>query len=184
MWIFRTHVIGQPYHQQYRKVRNRYIAEVNRGIFPTHKDMEEWISRKMERVREATFSIDVPNELAEACLVESSMESYYEDMTRGSEVSVVGTRTRKRIRCSICLRSKFTKIKVRCGHVFHRKCIDEWARWRCVCPVCEAPLKVKEDAQVPPPSAPDTRASTAACIDEYDDHVYVASEAPQSNWSF
>lgn len=184
MWIFRTHVIGQPYSESYRKVRNRYIAEVNSGILPTHAEMERWIDRKMERVREATFSIDVPNEIAEACLIESSMESYYEEMTRGREVSVVGTRTRKRIRCAICLQCKFTKIKVACGHIFHRKCVDEWARWRCVCPVCEAPLIVKEDAQAPPPSAPDNRASTAACTDEYDDHVYVASEAPQSNWSF
>jgi len=183
MWVFRSHTIGSPYTECYRKVRNRYISEVKRGVLPTHVTMEEWIERKMDKVHEATFSIEVPADVADACLVESSMESYYEDMLRGSEVKVIGTRTRKRIRCAICLQCKFTKIKVTCGHIFHRRCIDEWARWRCVCPVCDAALRVKEDVQVPPPRAQDTQASTAACSDEYDNHAHVANEARQNSWS-
>lgn len=142
MWIFRKHLIGTPYAKCFRRVRNRYNDEIARGVLPTFEDMEEWIGRKMERVREATFSIEVSNEIVEASIVEDSMESYYNEMTKGEEVKCVGTRTRKRIRCIICLQSKFTKIKLRCGHIFHRKCIDEWARWKKTCPVCSEALDI------------------------------------------
>lgn len=142
MWIIRTHNIGQPYSESYRRVRNRYIAEVRRGILPTVDTMNDWIAKKMpERPNEATFSVEVPEEVAEACMVESSMETYYNDLVRGEEVKVLGKRTRKRIRCVICMSSKYTKIKICCGHIFHRKCIDEWARWKNTCPVCQEPLK-------------------------------------------
>ena len=96
MWVFRTHKIGTPYNECYRRVRNRYIHEVEQGTLPTRLSMEEWISRKMnERTNEATFSIRVPEELAEACLIESSMESYYNELTRGEKINVVGTRRGK-----------------------------------------------------------------------------------------
>lgn len=143
MWIFRTHLIGSPRTKCYRKVRQRYIAEVARGILPTHNEMEEWIERKMMRLNEAKFSIEVPDEVAEASFIEDSMESYYREMTKGSEVHCVGVRTRKRITCAICLQSKFTKIKLGCDHIFHRKCIDEWARWKSKCPVCDENLDTR-----------------------------------------
>ena len=143
MWIFRTHIIGTPHAKCFRKVRNRYNDEVARGILPTFNDMEEWIERKMSRVREATFSIEVPNDVVEASVIEDSMESYYQEMTKGEEVHCVGTRTRKRIRCPICLQSKFTKIKLQCGHIFHRKCIDEAARWKQSCPICNEALNTR-----------------------------------------
>lgn len=145
MWIFRTHVIGTPYTSSYRRVRNRYISEVERGVMPTHAEMEEWIARKMDRVHSANFSIEVDEDIAEAMTVQDSMESYYEEMTRGKEVHCVGTRTRKRIRCVICMNSKFSKIKLACGHIFHRKCIDEWARWKAKCPVCDAKVQLARD---------------------------------------
>jgi hypothetical protein len=144
MWIFRTHEIGTPHASSYRKVRNRYIAEVERGVLPTHQEMEDWIERKMSRTHSATFSIQVSPELVEAMTVQDSMEAYYEEMTKGDEVHCVGTRTRKRIRCVICMNSKFTKIKLECGHIFHRKCIDEWARWKPKCPVCSADIELAQ----------------------------------------
>ena len=148
MWIFRTHDIGSPYSASYRKVRNRYIAEVERGVLPTHQEMEDWISRKMDdRTHNATFSVEVTPELVEAMTVQDSMEHYYEEMTRGKEVQCVGTRTRKRIRCVICMNSKFTKIKLPCGHIYHRKCIDEWARWKPNCPVCDTRLQLAPDRE-------------------------------------
>ena len=148
MWIFRTHDIGKPYSASYRKVRNRYAAEVERGVSPTHQEMEDWIERKMtERPHNATFSVEVTPELVEAMTVQDSMEAYYEEMTKGKEVHCVGTRTRKRIRCVICMNSKFTKIKLDCGHIFHRKCIDEWARWKPKCPVCDATLQLVPDKE-------------------------------------
>ena len=142
MWIFRTHVIGAPYTTCFRKVNNRYCSEVARGVLPTFDDIEEWIGQSMSRDREATFSIEVSDEVVQASIVENSMEAYYNEMTKGEKVKCVGTRTRKRIRCIICLQSKFTKIELRCGHCFHRKCIDEWARWKPTCPVCHGSLDI------------------------------------------
>lgn len=143
MWVFRTHLIGTPKAKCYRRVRQRYIDEVARGILPTHAEMEQWIQRKMSQVNEVNFSVQVPEDVAEASLVEDSMESYYREMTKGDAVQCVGTRTRKRIKCTICLQSKFTKIKLSCGHIFHRKCIDEWARWKSKCPICDSDLDTR-----------------------------------------
>jgi len=143
MWVFRSHKVGTPYKACYKRVRQRYLAEVDRGILPTHLEMEEWIDRKMkERTVEATFSIEVCPEVAEACMVEGSLEACYDDITRGSEARCVGVRTRKRTKCVICRGSKHSKIKVSCGCIFHRKCIDEWLRWSAgkTCPVCQAAL--------------------------------------------
>lgn len=140
MWIFRTHKIDR---KCFENVRQRYINEIKRGVLPTVKDMEVWIEGNMELVEDVTFSMNVPNEIAEASMVEESMDSYYEDMTRGTEVQCIGTRTRKRIRCTICLQCKYSKIKLECGHIFHRKCIDEWARWKKNCPVCAEELNIR-----------------------------------------
>lgn len=150
MWVFRSHKIGTPYKMCYKKVRQRYIAEVERGVLPTHQDMEEWIDRKMnERTTDATFSIEVTDEIADATMVQESMDSYYNDMTRGAEVECIGVRTRKRIKCVICRNSKHTKIRVTpCNHIFHRKCIDEWLRWsrNRECPICKVQLQVKGES--------------------------------------
>lgn len=142
MWIFRKHLIGTPHEECFYRVRKKYTDEIAGGVLPTFDDMEEWIKRNMPRVKEGTFSIEVSNEILEASIVEESIESYYREMTKGEKVKCIGTRTRKRIRCTICLKSKFTKIKLGCGHIFHRKCIDEWARWKQTCPVCQHCLDV------------------------------------------
>ena len=147
MWVFRVHTIGSPYAKCYRKVRQRYLTQVNvNSVLPTHSEMEEWISRKMpDRVHEATFSVQVTQEMIDASTVEDSMDAYYDGLTRGEEVQSVGVRTRKRIKCVVCQSSKFTKIKVSCGHIFHRRCIDEWLRWskNKECPVCKIKLELK-----------------------------------------
>ena len=146
MWVIRTHKIGQPYSESFRRVRKKYLSEVGRGVLPTQAFMDEWISRKMpECTNDATFSILVPDEMAEACQIEASMDTYYNELARGSVVSVVGLRTRKRIRCTICMTSKFTKITLKCDHIFHRKCIDEWARWKRTCPICLDALDIVPD---------------------------------------
>lgn len=143
MWVFRTHKIELPYSPSYRRVRNRYLSEVERGVLPTETEMESWLDRKMKnRSVEATFSVHVAQDIAEASMVESSMESYYEDNVKGPKKTVVGTRTRKRIRCVVCMRSAHTKIKVEpCRHIFHRKCVEKWLRWKGTCPICLVELK-------------------------------------------
>ncbi len=39
--------------------------------------------------------------------------------------------------CAICLETdKEVSVKVRCGHIFHEKCISVWSRINPVCPLC------------------------------------------------
>ena len=145
MWVIRQHTIQTPYSKSYRKVRRRYLSMVEDGVLPTHAEMELWISKKMtDRCHEATFSIQVTEEMFEASVVENSLESHYNDIKRGEEVTAIGTRTRKRIRCVVCQTSKHSKIKVSCGHIFHRKCIDEWLCWKQECPICKVHIEMKK----------------------------------------
>ena len=39
--------------------------------------------------------------------------------------------------CSICLESHNNKsIQLSCGHIYHKRCIDEWSKIRPLCPMC------------------------------------------------
>lgn len=39
--------------------------------------------------------------------------------------------------CPICYECMHTRItKLKCGHTFHKKCIDRWAEEHCTCPYC------------------------------------------------
>ena len=144
MWIFRSHKIESPFIPSYKQVKELYISKIDDGVLPTQFEIEEILDRIMNnRTEEATFSFQVPNVMADASAVQDSMETYYLNMKRGREVQCIGTRTRKRIRCVICMNCKFTKIKLSCGHIFHRKCIDEWASWKPVCPTCNGNIALK-----------------------------------------
>ena len=141
MWVFRKHNIESPFIPSYDTVKDIYIKKINDGVLPTELEIEELLDKLMpRRSEEATFSFEVEENVVRATVVQDSMEEYYKNMKRGPSVQVIGTRTRKRIRCVICMSSKHTKIKLPCGHIFHRKCIDEWACWKSVCPTCETKL--------------------------------------------
>ena len=134
MWIFRTHDIGTPYSSSYRKVRNRYAAEVHRGVLPTHQEMEEWIERKMtERPHNATFSIEVTPELVEAMTVEDSMEAYYEEMTKrkGSAMRRYTYQEKNPLRDlhELQVHQDQTRMWAHLSSQMYRH-FKEWARWK------------------------------------------------------
>lgn len=43
--------------------------------------------------------------------------------------------------CPICLDIMGVGIVLRCGHVFHEKCIESWKLRNESCPICRTPLK-------------------------------------------
>ena len=46
--------------------------------------------------------------------------------------------------CPICyeeMTNKTTQLK--CGHTFHKHCIDRWAEQQCTCPYCRAVFRFK-----------------------------------------
>jgi len=53
--------------------------------------------------------------------------------------------------CSICLGAmlnpRHTKT-LRCGHKFHRKCIDQWTATNKSCPLCRIPIQIRGSANV------------------------------------
>lgn len=152
MWVFRKHYIKRG---SYNSVKKLYITELHNDYLPTQSSMEELLKqRNLLGTLEANFTIEVKPEVAEATTREESMEAYYNDLKAGAPVKCLGRRTRKNVKCAICMRRKKTKIKLRCGHIFHRRCIDEWARWKAVCPTCKDPLDLKPPPKPPPPQTP------------------------------
>lgn len=149
MWIFRKHRIKNG---SYNEVKKLYSHRLDDGYLPTQNTMDNLIKDKqLIGSQIANFSIEVPVEIGEATTVEESLEAYYNDMKAGTPVHCIGRRIRNNVRCAICMRRKKTKIKLQCSHVFHRKCIDEWARWKPVCPTCKDALALKL-----PPVPPNT----------------------------
>ena len=157
MWVFRSHKIARPFPQSYTKVRDYYFDHMEEGVLLTESEMEEILNKNMPtRTEDATFSFQVEEPLARASAVQDSMDHYYDNIKAGEEVKCIGKRTRQRIKCSICMSSKRTKIRLRCGHIFHRKCIDRWASWKAVCPTCNVKLRLRVPRPPPPTTPPGT----------------------------
>jgi len=144
MWITRSHRISNPFFKNHRLVRQRYEHLVKQGVFPTMQEMNEWVETNCEGEKDnpANFSIHVPVALVEQSQVQDSMDSYYDEMKPDEkEVHAIGTRTHSLNKCVICLARRRTKIKiVPCGCTFHRRCIDQWLKWKLNCPICDIPV--------------------------------------------
>lgn len=149
MWVFRKHLIKRG---TYQKISQIYESKLEDGLLPSKSFIDDWIRQNgLSGNVEANFSIEIDNDMAEAATIEESMDAYYDELKPGAPVQCIGKRTRKNVKCPICMRRKKTKIKLRCGHIFHRKCIDTWARWKPVCPTCKMALDLKP---IPPPKTP------------------------------
>jgi len=59
------------------------------------------------------------------------------------ETQAYDTTDKKYEECSICT-DKYEKKEdvsvLDCGHIYHPKCINEWAKYKPSCPVCKAPI--------------------------------------------
>lgn len=50
--------------------------------------------------------------------------------------------------CPICYEDMPAPARLKCGHTFHKHCIDKWAEHHCTCPYCRDIFRVK----LPPPN--------------------------------
>ena len=66
--------------------------------------------------------------------------------TNNKRISYLRNRNKK-IQCMICLEDTdgydFTVKKLKCGHKFHYRCIEEWQRHSKLCPVCRKEIEIK-----------------------------------------
>lgn len=138
VWIHRDHPVDG---RTRGMVQRRYANFLKDEVFPTEDDMNEWIStlrRAADAWRTETFSFDVPDAVAESCLADESLEQYVKDMKPSRGGGVDGVRVKESELCVVCRgRGRY---QIRCGHVFHRKCIEKCAKWKDECPVCQEPL--------------------------------------------
>jgi hypothetical protein len=53
--------------------------------------------------------------------------------------------------CCICIVEVFVGAVLRCGHVYHNKCVDKWLKQNQTCPMCRAPVRSFIDLTVQSP---------------------------------
>ena len=49
--------------------------------------------------------------------------------------------------CYECMNTRTTK-KLKCGHAFHKHCIDRWAQEQCTCPYCRKRFGLTNEERV------------------------------------
>ena len=60
-------------------------------------------------------------------LVSGSYEKYSKCVKKSASVM-----------CSICMEVEGEKIKLDCGHMYHKKCLLEWLKKQKSCPICRS----------------------------------------------
>ena len=151
VWLHRQHQVPPPVHIHYSRIRRRYMDLLDDGVFPTEDDMDHHlrvmgimgmhaktmstISKTMSKTM--SFMFKVPNVVADTTLATESLQQYVKDLKPGEGGEVRGEACAK-ARCVVC--QEWGAYKIGCGHVFHKECIHECAKWKNECPVCQAPL--------------------------------------------
>lgn len=147
MWLERVHLVPKPLRKNSRRIHKRYTREIREGTVSTLEDMVRWVATLGSEVgaTNATFGFEISEEMMNTLAVHESFDQFYKDMFKEtSSITVLGTRTRQRVTCCICMCARLTKIRVSCGHVFHRTCIQEWVQRKNACPICQRTLEVTQ----------------------------------------
>ena len=145
-YVFRKHLI--PTSIDVSKVimslYYKYLKE-NHAVMTTF-DMDRIIRKKWKRfesLREIEVTIRVPDSLHQLRAVRSeSMDQYWlEKKPSDDNYEVFGRLSFKQQVCSICMEKERPKIELyHCKCLFHRKCIQQWAKYSDTCPVCSCTI--------------------------------------------
>lgn len=153
MYLIRVHHVSKTCLRRtiMKQLRNKYAESVRRKKVLTQRQADEWLLRKFGRSDSAdgnwelTVSVDIPEDLLNAVLIEDSMDSFYDETVAKKEKNIRYHRTLRSGECPICMTKSKRLVSIHpCCHLFHRKCIQEWSRWQDVptCPVCQVAIYV------------------------------------------
>lgn len=139
MWITVDHVVYEPYSENTALIMQTYKSNIDEGFMPTKMEIDD-IQTPHAQHKQLPFSFEVTQEMVDALIRAESLDQYYTDIQPVNTSSKILGRRVYKGRCVICMSSRYTKIKLQCSHIFHRKCIQEWSNWKQTCPTCQAPL--------------------------------------------
>jgi len=139
MWITVDHLVYKPYSENTVLIIQTYESNIEEGFMPTQMEIDS-IQTQHNQHKQIPFSFEVTQDMVDALTRAESLDQYYTDIQPvHSSTQIVGSRVYKG-KCVICMSSQYTKIKLQCSHVFHRKCIQQWSNWKQTCPTCQEPL--------------------------------------------
>jgi len=139
MWITVDHIVYEPYSKNTSLIIQKYEDNILDGFIPTKTDIDS-IQITQERHKQIPFSFEVTQDMVDTLACAESLDQYYTDIEPVyTNTKIIGTRVYKG-KCVICMSSRYTKIKLKCSHIFHRKCIQQWSNWKQMCPTCQDPL--------------------------------------------
>lgn len=141
LFVFRTHTIptGNFFMDQ---VKKWYETELKRQeVLPSTFDINFKIRKKWKREdvwHEVSLPIEVPTAKVQMQAMSSdSMDQLWLDKKPEGTFHVNGTLNCSDKKCSICLERSGDKIRLEnCNCLFHRHCIENWARYGNTCPKC------------------------------------------------
>ena len=141
MFVFRTHLLptGKLFQDQVMSWYRKGLRDNN--TLPSRFDINFKIKKKWKREdvwSDVTLPIEVPTaEIQMQATVSDSMEQYWLEKKPEGEFHVLGTLNYSEKKCSICLERSGDKIRLQnCNCLFHKDCIENWARYGKTCPKC------------------------------------------------
>ena len=149
-FVLRDHMIPVGYEDV---VRIWYIRAIRAGHVPSPLTIDFEIRKRCRREdvwEEHSFMMQLPDESMMMLAVESeSMDQYWKDKKPEGDYEVHGKMTESTGVCSICLCCKGLKLQLSCNCMFHKSCIEKWARYKKTCPKCFLPINTTSRISIP-----------------------------------
>lgn len=149
-FLLREHLIPVGYEDT---VKRWYIEAIIEGYVPSPFSIDFQIRQRWRREdvwEDHPFLMQLPDESMLLSAVESeSMEQYWKDKKPEGDYEVHGTICQNSELCSVCLSCRGPKLRLACNCMFHKACIEEWARYKKTCPKCFLPINTTSRISIP-----------------------------------
>jgi len=151
MYFFvREHVIPVGYEDT---VMAWYEDGILEGMVPSPFIIDYKIRKRWKREdvwEEHSFLLEVSEEQMLFAAIESaSMDQFWKDQKPEGKYEVHGEMVCSNEVCGICLCSSGSKLQLECECMFHKSCIEEWARYKKTCPKCFLPINTTNRVSIP-----------------------------------